>query len=321
MNNGIMNNASSVICSRCGTVNAPNTSFCVRCRNPIQTQNQVQFNNNQINNGFVSQAYVQSQQTQQTQQTFQNKDLTSTMVNNTQNNNTTDMSNDQSLVSNQGIQNESSHINYFKYIFSSFIKPFDSFKKEEKALESFKSSAILTIIVVIFLMIINLVSTMIQSVRVTSFWNNEVQWVWENLKNVQYFKVLGQSLLIYLGFILAIGLVYYLAGLVLKKEVKFPKVLSAVVTAVIPFALATFILSPFLSLIHAYLGVAITIIGFVYSLIILLELINDIIVIENKNSRIYFHLICLSILFISFIFIMYKLTIGSLTSNINSLMH
>ena len=160
---------------------------------------------------------------------------------------------------------------------------------------------------------------MITTVRVTSFWSDKVEWVWENLKNIEYFKVIGQNLLMYAGIIFAISGIYFLASLVIKKEAKFVKLLSATTTAFIPMAVAMSILSPLLSLINTYIGLVITIVGAVYFIVTLLELLNDQIVIENKNTRIYFHLTCLSILIIGGGFIAYKLVLGSLSSGLGGL--
>ena len=59
--------------------------------------------------------------------------------------------------------------------------------------------------------------------------------------------------------------------------------------------------------------------NFVYSLIILLELLNDLLDIEDKNTRIYFHFICLSIIFVAGGYAAYKIMLGSLTSGLGSI--
>lgn len=105
-----------------------------------------------------------------------------------------------------------------------------------------------------------------------------------------------------------------MASLVIKKESNFVKLLSATATAFIPVAIAVSLLSPLLSLINTYIGLVTIIVSFIYFIVILLELLNDQIVIENKNTRIYFHLVCLSILIIGGGFIVNKLVLGSLGS-------
>jgi len=303
MNDNFNNN---IVCPECGTNNASNTKFCIKCGKSLQS--------NTVEVPQVASVEVEQNVTPVTpQETFNNNVAP-------QVNNTVSQPVYNSVATNvQPTSNVNGKFNFFQYIIGAVLKPFDRFKKEEENLSSFKNVGILSLIVVGFMTIIGLITTMINTVRVTSFWTDEVEWVWENLKEIEYFKVIGQSLLIYAGVLLAISGIYFLASLVIKKEAKFPKLLGATVTAFIPFAIATSILSPLLSLIYSPLGLVVTIVGFIYTLVILLELINELIKIENKNTRIYFHLTCLSILIIGGGFIAYKLILGSLSSGLGGL--
>lgn len=301
MNDNLINN-SNITCSRCGTSNMSNTKFCIKCGNPLQNETlNTSVNSNPINSQFNTETIQPNVESQFNQQFGTQANVQPT------------------YTPSSSAQISTGNMNYFKYMLNAILKPFDTFKKEETNLSNFKNSGILVAIMVVALTILNLISTMISSVRVTSFWTDEVKWVWENLKDVEYFKIIGQNLLMYAGIIFAISGVYFLASLVLKKESKFVKLLSATTTAFIPMAVAIAILSPLLSLINTYLGLIITIVGIVYFLVILVELLNDQIVIENKNTRIYFHLVCLSILLIGGGFIAYKLVLGSITSGLGSL--
>lgn len=301
MNDNLINN-SNITCSRCGTSNMSNTKFCIKCGNPLQNETlNTSVNSNPINSQFNTETIQPNVESQFNQQFGTQANVQPT------------------YTPSSSVQVSTGNMNYFKYMLNAILKPFDTFKKEETNLSNFKNSGILVAIMVVTLTILNLISTMISSVRVTSFWTDEVKWVWENLKDVEYFKIIGQNLLMYAGIIFAISGVYFLASLVLKKESKFVKLLSATTTAFIPMAVAIAILSPLLSLINTYLGLIITIVGIVYFLVILVELLNDQIVIENKNTRIYFHLVCLSILLIGGGFIAYKLVLGSITSGLGSL--
>ena len=289
------------ICSKCGTANNGDTKFCINCGNPLLDSNPNVVNVQPINNGnssiFEQQTSNQSgyEQVETSNQLSQEAKLNSSQVATT------------------------SKFNFFNFILGAILKPFDSYKKEEINLSNIKNVSILALIVIVAVTIFSLIGTIIATVRVTSFWSGEVEWVWDNLENINYFKVIFQSILIYAIIILAITGVYFIAGLVLKKNAKFVKVLSIATTAFIPFAVAASILSPILSLIYSPLGVCITIIGFIYAIVILIELINDLIVIDNKNIRIYYHLICLSILIVGGGYIAFKLILGSLTSGLSSL--
>lgn len=296
---------SNIVCPQCGMTNASNTKFCIKRGTGLQPD--------AMEVPQVATVEVEQNVTPVASQETFNNNVTS-QFNNVQqpiyNNVSTNV---------QPSTTATGKFNFFQYIIGAVLKPFDRFKKDEENLSSFKNVGILSLIVVGFMTIIGLITTMINTVRVTSFWTDEVEWVWENLKEIEYFKVIGQSLLIYAGVLLAISGIYFLASLVIKKEAKFPKLLGATVTAFIPFAIATSILSPLLSLIYSPLGLVVTIVGFIYTLVILLELMNELIKIENKNTRIYFHLTCLSILIIGGGFIAYKLILGSLSSGLGGL--
>ena len=210
--------------------------------------------------------------------------------------------------------------NFFTYMLGALLKPFDKFKSEEENLGNFKNVGLLILIITGALTILGLIDTMISAVRITSFWSDEVEWVWENLKNIEYIKVIGSTFLIYAGVIFAITGVYYLAALVLKKDVKFPKLLGATTTAFLPAAVSMSILSPILSLIYSPLGIGVTAVGCVYAVIIFIELVNELVAVENKNTRIYYHVACLSIIIIAGALIAYNLVLGSVSSGLGDLM-
>lgn len=303
MNEDLTNN---IVCSNCGTSNVSNTKFCIKCGTSLQPQSVNENQNSDIDNVDIqtenNEPSMNDEKPNSFQQPMQQQKYNS--MNNTYNSHS---------ASGTG------NLNYFSYIIGALLKPFDKFKNEENKLTDVKNVSILALIIVGAMTIIRLITTMISAVRVSSFWSSEVKWVWENLKEVQYFKVIGQSLLIYAGILVVVAGVYFLASLVIKKEAKFIKLFGATTTAFIPFAVCSSILSPILSMIYTPLGICITVIGVIYTLVILLELTNELIIIENKNTRIYFHLICLSVIFIGGGLIAYKLILGSLTSGLGSL--
>ena len=282
-----MNNR--VFCTKCGTSNPIDTKFCSGCGQQIQVQNNasqevvvpvIQQEQNIIpQNNVVQQNYMVQQNT----------------------------------VSQNKVQNSTTSMNYFKYMFNVILKPHTEFKNQETNLSSFKNSVILSIILVSVATIINLFVSMFNAVRYVNLWTNEVIWTWENLKNVEYFKIIGQNLLLYSLIIIGLSGIYFLAALVIKKDSKFSKLLGASVTAFLPIVFSTIILVPILSMIHTLVGLIVGIVGIVYGIIIFIELVNDMIVIENKNHRIYYHMSCLSIYIVTILLIVY-FALGSLLS-------
>ena len=293
MNNENFINNSNIVCPKCGTNNMANTKFCINCGNPFQMENLNRVVDNNLTipqsnpENIPSNVVIQETSSSQQYNYQNNMDVAATL--------------------NSPNQVSTTSMNYFKYILNAFLRPYDSFKKEENNLSKLNNSLILSGIIVAAITILSLISLMITSVRVTSLFTDEVQWVWENLKNINYFKMIIEGLLRNAGILFAVSGVYFLAGLVIKKEVSFVKILSAVVTAFIPLGVVLSILSPIILFIYPALQTYVSVVCFIYTVIILLEFMNDLIKIENKDNKIYFHATSLSILIIGFLFIMGKL--------------
>lgn len=282
--NGNLNNTK--VCPNCGITNLANAKFCIKCGANLEVNNNMnsELQNNNFDNG-----------------TYNNMNNTNNV--NSYNNN----------------QVSSGKLDYVKYLLGSLLKPYDTYKNNESTLGDIKNASILTLIVVGIMTAINLLSTMISAVRHKSFFSGEVTWNWDNLGDVEYFKVIGLDLLVYAGIIAAIAGVYYLGSLVIKKNAKFSNLIGAATTSVVPFATCSLLLSPILSMIYSPLGIATTVVGFVYTLVTLIELVNDIVVIDNKNTRIYYHLVCLSTVIIVGGFIAYKVLANSIFGGLDSL--
>ena len=282
--NGNLNNTK--VCPNCGITNLANAKFCIKCGANLEVNNNMnsELQNNNFDNG-----------------TYNNMNNTNNV--NSYNNN----------------QVSSGKLDYVKYLLGSLLKPYDTYKNNESTLGDIKNASILTLIVVGIMTAINLLSTMISAVRHKSFFSGEVTWNWDNLGDVEYFKVIGLDLLVYAGIIAAIAGVYYLGSLVIKKNAKFSNLIGAATTSVVPFATCSLLFSPILSMIYSPLGIAATVVGFVYTLVTLIELVNDIVVIDNKNTRIYYHLVCLSTVIIVGGFIAYKVLVNSIFGGLDSL--
>lgn len=208
---------------------------------------------------------------------------------------------------------------YFYIVLAVILKPFTAFKEEISKFDNFKNSVILSGIVAILATIISLLKTIYNTVRVTSIWTKETQWVWENLKEVNYIKVIGMNLLIYLGIIAAIASVYYIASLIAKKQTNFPRLLGIAAASIVPILVCSMILSPILSMIYVPLGMIISVVGGVYTVILIYETINNEILLEG-NAKFYFNLICLSILIVTVYYLYTKTISNSIIKNAGDLL-
>ena len=168
----------------------------------------------------------------------------------------------------------------------------------------------------------NLIQTILSTVRVASYsWTDgyTYSWQWDNLKNIKWLEVIGKNFLIYAGIILAITIVFYLGSLVVKKQLSFIKSLSISATSVIPAVCGAMILSPILGMIWSPLSMVFTIIGLVYSLIILYEFMNNELNLE-KDKKIYFNLVCFGILIIAGYYAYMKLFMSSVTGGLDNIL-
>lgn len=176
------------------------------------------------------------------------------------------------------------------------LKPLESLKN--KNTEDIKSTFVNGIIICFVMMLINLFKTMINSVRVTEFdWlKGSVEvWRWENLKDLNYFSLIFKNFFIYALIILAIAFVFYVGTLIIKKQVKYQKLVSITLISVIPFILGDMIVVDLAGLIFNQLGAIVAIISSVYSISLFTTLMND----ELKlvgYQRLLFNVICFSVI-------------------------
>lgn len=286
-----------MICQNCGTQNADNSKFCIKCGMPINVNN-VQNDNKPINVQQESSMNVTQQQPMNINVGINN------------------ISQNTNHAIDKTIKNEDVKIRFVEYfliILAILLKPFTAIGDKINKFNGFKNSAILSLIVSLIAMFIVFIKTIISTVRVTTggfFSEPKTEWIWENLKDIDFIKIIGTNLLVFLGIIFAIACVYYIAGLIVKKQSNFSRLLGISAISVVPMLLCALLLSPLFTMIYAPLGMVITIIGAVYTLIIIYETINNEISLEG-NAKYYFNLICLSILLIAGYYVYMKFFMAS----------
>lgn len=310
-------------CSKCGAENISGSSFCIKCGNDLRLQTPNQIDNTiqmpNLQNQNVSEQSIQPNNLNYTQQINVQQQGE---INNIQQSGVNNIQQPTYQTYNQGTNNVAS-LNYFMYIIAVLLKPFKSFKEEETKLVNTKNSFILSLIISGAATLITIIKTIYSTIRVQTFdWNTfkyTKVWQWSNLKNVKWLEVVGKNFLIYAGIILAIAIIYYLGSLVVKKQISFIKMLSISATAVIPAIISAMILSPLGAKIWAPLSIAFTVIGLIYSILILYELMNDELRLD-ENIKIYFNLICISILGIAGYYLIMKMFFTAATSGLNNIL-
>ena len=288
-------------CLKCGVENENGAKFCVNCGSPLE-------------DGTINDSNIEL-------------NLTNNQMNNVQQN-----VNNMSNINNSNMLNNNNYNNIIKniaafpfvqYCINILLKPYETFKKNEENLDNTKNSIILTIIVTLLATIATLISTIITSVRVPSYNISKgytYKWDFGQLKNIHFLNIVFKNVITYAIIIGAIALLFYLGSIVIKKNANFFKLLGISAGSMIPYILGSILLSSFFSIIWTPLGTAIATIGTIYTLIILYELIN----LELNlpiEQKIYFNLICFSILLVGGNFIYDRFVASSLTKSIDDILN
>ena len=340
-----------MICKNCNFDNSSSSKFCVKCGNVLETPNTQQPNweetpeiidiemttkielpNNENNKFFnqpqdlytenLNQDFIEQPQNfnQPNQETVEPQNF------NQPNQETVEPQNfsqpNQETVQTQNsnyVSNSNENLNYLSFALDIIMKPVTTIKEKIHKFEDTKLSVMFAIIVSLFATIINLVKVILATVKVRQYdWltgKADTTWVWENLKNIKWGEVVIKNFLIYAGVLVAIALVYYLASLIIKKQASFTRLLGIATTSILPIIILNLIVAPLSRMVYAPLGNIIAIVGFIYTILLLIDGVNRELSLEDNDTKIYTNLICLSTLVI----IAYYLVMQSLISSLGSL--
>lgn len=306
-----------MICPKCGANNIDGSSFCIKCGTNLKEMPQM--TQQPINNMPTQNVQPQNNQVAQ---------MAAQPVTNIQQpviNNQPQTINQQPVINQNNANVNNSPLNYLTYIINVLLKPFKTFKEEETKLCNPKNSLIFSAIVAVAMMLITLFKAMISSIFVKTIDYSTYEYKttvnFSQLKNLDWVGLLVKNLLIFAGVIVAIALIYYIVSLMFKKSTNFIKMLSVSATSLIPYIGLGMIVSPILGKIWTPLSIIATVIGAVYSLLIFINLMNEDLVFDNVDLKIYFHLICLSILGSAGYYLYMKLMFSSVSKDLNDLLN
>lgn len=198
-----------------------------------------------------------------------------------------------------------------------FINPYKAFKDNEKKATETSKCLIFSGILIGAVTIIKLIVTMFSTVyhEEYSWYSGTTKtWDWSRLGDINYFKAIFLTIVVYAAVFAAISGIYCLASLILKKKTSFIRLLGMVNIALIPFLTASTLLSPIFSLLSGHIGVVITMVGLVLSIVTLITLINEELKVKDSMIRIYMHSACISILLLA-MYICFVVTLTSAVTN------
>lgn len=300
-------------CPKCQFENIENSTFCVKCgTNLKEIQNiniEMQNSTNNLNGNINNNVNYENTPTSSTDY------LESQKIQNIQ----------EPVMNNQSRSISSESLNYIMFIVAVLMKPFKCFKEEEAKLSNAKTSVVFTIIISVIMTLVTLVkkviATVITKTMDTSSFKLKTTVDFSQLKELDWMGLLFKNLLIYIAIVVVIALVYYIISLMFKKNSDFIKMLSISATSLIPFIIIGMIASPILGIVWAPLSTIIMCIGVVYSLLIFIALMDEEISFNDANIRIYFHLICLSILGSAGYYCYMKFMTSAVPSNIKNVLN
>lgn len=214
--------------------------------------------------------------------------------------------------------NKISFKDYFSVISAAILKPFTGLKEEINKISNILSAGILALIIAGIATLLTLIKTIITTVRVTSIWNDETSWVWDNISKINFVKAIGLNFLIFAGVIASVAVIYYIASLIIKKETDFPKLLGIAVVSTLPMLVCYTLISPILGMIWGLLGLCTIVVGVVYTIILIYELMSEELSLKD-NTKFYLNLVCLGIITSIIYFMIMYLLIANVTTGLNSI--
>lgn len=194
------------------------------------------------------------------------------------------------------------------FLVNILLKPIKTLKAKLDYYSEPKNGFILAGVVALVTMVIRVfisfVMALIKKNCITSWTGTKTcSTIGENLKNIPWMDITLKHLLVILMAMFIIAGIYYIASLIVKKNTNYMRLISIVAVSFIPACAAMYVLSPIFGWINVHLGVVVSIIGYVYSLVVFFTAMKDEIKFKDADTCVYFNLICASIILIGVYFL------------------
>lgn len=162
---------------------------------------------------------------------------------------------------------------YLKLLIGVFTKPVKTINEYKETTNEFLTPSIFAGIIAFVMMLISLISTIISTVHVDTLFEG-TKWEWSYIKEVPWAKSIFGNFFLYLAMIFGVAVIYYLTSLIIKKQISYTKSLIITAYALIPVFIANILLAPIFGLITYWLAAIIGLIGFVYTIVLLNQIMN-----------------------------------------------
>lgn len=235
----------------------------------------------------------------------------------------------------------------FKFIIKAITKPGEAFKNDLKDFTDTKKSLILAGVVTIFIVLVAVITAMAFAIAPSKTNSTKSPFSsllgdaskqltggrytvrsqtqqnglrFDRLGDVKYLEIIFKTLIAYALIISAAAGTYYLAGLVVKKEVSFTQGVAVVSVALVPYAFLALILSPLLFCFGlASIGALLGEFGVICAVILGYEGINSQVFsnesADDRTTKIFVNIVCLAILAVACYYIEKELLRGVSAAN------
>lgn len=205
------------------------------------------------------------------------------------------------------------------FLVNILLKPIKALKEKlefySKPQNGFILAGVVALATMIVRVVVSFVMALIKKQCTTSiFGKGSCLSVGEKLKAIDWMGITLKHLLIILISMFAVAGIYYIASLIAKKTANFMRLLTITAVAFVPTCVAIYLLTPIFGWINIHFGVIVTIVGFVYSLVIFFSAIKDEFKFKNADQAVYFNLICVSVILIIAYFIGYNVAVGAVNN-------
>ena len=290
------NNAESMINNQNIDSTIPN-QLNVESSNMMTSNEGIMNNNPNMGSAIPNQLNVESSNVMTSNEGIMNNNpnMGSTIPNqfvNSMNIEGNNMSSNREIVNN----NTDENVGVLSSMIGLFIKPITTTKEKINNLKM-KQSIIATALVCAITTILTLIQGIISAARTTSYdWSDfstKTKWDFSNLKELNFFDLIVKNYFYVAIAIVGIAVIYFVGAMIMKKNTKMYHILGITSLSLMPMVISTMILFPLLTKISAILGAFVLFVGIFYSFIIFLFGINEQVVFENENGKIYYHLSCI----------------------------
>ena len=218
------------------------------------------------------------------------------------------MSNEvKSVEKNSSFDFKAAVMNCITFIIAAALKPVTAIKSKIKDYSDVKSAGILVLFISVAEMIVNLLGTMIKVIFVkkVNYFSGDTKFevTFDNLKDLNYFDLIVKELLFTIVVIAAIAGIYYIVAMIMKKNANYFRLAAITAISFVPVFAVSFV-GIIIAYIYAPLAAFLVFAAFVYSMFTFVNAVNDEVEFKDADFKIYFHTICLTVMFIAAYYIL-----------------